>query len=257
MKWMTKGLLSAFWLSAATSASATCSFESWLDYEGDHLFTHPTRAAYIFVTSHKAADADGAPNAYHPEDIGLDYLANAGYPNTNWWKDVLVADPANPKKAYRQTDGLFEGYFVSKTSLQDLSKRETDPSRYVDATNVPFFVLPGSFYKLKGTGRLGDLGYAFNLATGDSSPFVVADIGPRKAKLGEISVALAEGIGGRDVNPRNGSGLPPGKVLYILFPNSSRSNTWPLTIGKIKQASEAVLEAVGGMHSVMECRSKF
>jgi len=33
-------------------------------------------------------DADGAPNAYHPDNIGLDDLKNAGYPNTSWWKNI-------------------------------------------------------------------------------------------------------------------------------------------------------------------------
>lgn len=61
-------------------------------------------------------------------------------------------------------------------------------------------LLPGCFYKRKGTGRLGDPGFAFNLSTGDASLFVVADIGPQNAKLGEISIALAEGIGGEELS---------------------------------------------------------
>jgi hypothetical protein len=201
-------------------------------------------------------DADGAPNAYHPDGKGLDYLANAGYPNSSWWKDVLVEDPANPGTAYQQPYGPFKGYFVSKTSLQDLSKRDTDPARYVDATKIPYLVFPRSFYKMKGTGRLGDVGYAFNLSGGESSPFVVADIGPSSAKLGEISIALAEVIGGVDVSPKDGSGLPPGKILYVVFPYSSRITPWPLTKEQIKKTSEALLEAVGGEDAVRECGNK-
>lgn len=237
-------------------ASRECSFEAWSQYKGARLLSHPSQSAYVFATSHKAVDADGAPNAYHPDDKGLDYLANAGYPNTSWWKSVLVEVPDKPGNAYRQPDGPFEGYFVSKTSLQDLSKHETDASRYVDATSVPYLVFPGSFYERRGTGRLGDLGYAFNLSTGDASPFVVADIGPRDAKLGEISVALAEGVGGENVNPRTGAGVPRGKILYIVFPYSSRSNAWPLTNDEIRRASEALLQAVGGRDAVMACESK-
>jgi hypothetical protein len=238
------------------AVSEECSFVSWSYYKGDQLLSHPTKSAYIFATSHKAVDADGAPNAYHPNDKGLDYLANAGYPNTSWWKSVLVEDPTKPGSAYRQLSGPFEGYFVSKTSLQDFSKKETDASRYVDATSVPYFVFPGSFYKKRGTGQLGDLGYAFNLSTGDASPFVVADIGPQDAKLGEISIALAEGLGGKNVNPRNGEGIPEGNILYIVFPYSFRSNAWPLTNDEIKRASEAFLNSVGGRETVLKCQSK-
>lgn len=238
------------------AASAECSFELWGEYQGDRLLSHPTQSAYLFATSHKVVDADGAPNAYHPEDAGLDYLANAGYPNTSWWKSVLVEDPDRPGTAYRQPDGPFEGYFISKTSLQDPSKPETDTSRYVNATSIPYLVFPGSFYQRSGTGRLGDLGYAFNLSTGDASPFVIADIGPSQAKLGEMSIALAEGIGGENVNPRNGAGIPSGKILYIVFPYSSRSHAWPLTNDEIKRASEDLLESVGGRDAVLACESK-
>lgn len=73
--------------------SVECSFEPWSEYKEDRLLSHPTEPAYVFATSHKAVDADGAPNAYHPKNKGLDYLANAGYPNKSWWRSVLVEDP--------------------------------------------------------------------------------------------------------------------------------------------------------------------
>jgi hypothetical protein len=76
-------------ITPALAVSEECSFAPWSDYKGDRILSHPTQSAYIFATSHKAVDADGAPNAYHPNDKGLDYLANAGYPNTSWWKSVL------------------------------------------------------------------------------------------------------------------------------------------------------------------------
>ncbi len=236
--------------------SVECSFEPWSEYKEDRLLSHPTEQAYVFATSHKAVDADGAPNAYHPKNKGLDYLANAGYPNKSWWRSVLVEDPKNPGRAYQQPDGPFEGYFVSKTSLQDSSKEETDSSRYVDATSIPYLVFPESFYLRKGTGRLGDLGYAFNVATGDASPFVIADIGPTKAKLGEVSIALAEGFGGKNVSPRNGSGLPAGKVIYVVFPYSSQNNPWPLNNEQIIQMADELLELVGGRKSVIACENK-
>ena len=60
----------------------------------------------VFYKSGMTIDADGAPNAYHPDNIGLDDLKNAGYPNTSWWKNILVPDPQNPNRAYEQREHL-------------------------------------------------------------------------------------------------------------------------------------------------------
>jgi hypothetical protein len=201
-----------------------------------------------------AVDADGAPNAYHPEDRGLDALANAGYPDTSWWPSVLVPDLDNPQRAYVQPEGEFAGYFVSKTALQTTGKPAVDPARYVDARNVPYLVFPGGFYRESGTGLLGDLGVAVNLTTGRSSAFVVADFGPGSARLGEVSIALAEGLGGTNVNPRNGSGMPTGEMMYVVFPYSSRTHHWPLARREIDIHANELLTAVGGIESLTTCR---
>jgi len=165
-------------MSTLVFAQPECGFNQWKSYKGTKLLSHPTASVYLFSSTHMAVDADGAANAYHPDDIGPDFLANAGCPNRSWWSSVLVPDPSNPRRAYTQTSGEFAGYFLSKTSLQDKSKAVTDPVRYVDARNIPYLVFPGSFYQMKGTGLLGDLGYAINLSDGEKTSFVVADIGP-------------------------------------------------------------------------------
>ena len=108
-------------MSPLTYAEPECRFVPWRTYGGTALLSHPTVPAYVFASRQMAVDADGAPNAYHPDDIGLDLLANAGYPNSSWWGSVLVADPSDPRRAYTQPSGEFAGYFVSKTSLQDSS----------------------------------------------------------------------------------------------------------------------------------------
>ena len=149
-----------------SSGNATeCKFKYWKHYKNTELFMHQESKTYLFSTTHIAVDSDGAPNAYHPDDIGLDYLANAGYPDKLWWKDILVVDPDDPDSAYVQRTGEFAGYFISKTSLQDDAKPHTDPSRYVDARLIPFFVFPRNFYRMQGTGLIGDLGLAINLET--------------------------------------------------------------------------------------------
>ncbi|GAA6183299.1 glycoside hydrolase family 75 protein [Aliiglaciecola sp. 2_MG-2023] len=230
-----------------------CDFDSWQNYQQERLLLNSSKSAFIFQTEHKAIDADGAPNAYHPDNTGLDNYLNAGYPNHSWWNSVLVQDPNDPTKPYIQEDGEFAGYFISKTSLFDKNKDMLDVSRYVDATKIPYLVFPGKFYSKKGTGRLGDIGMAFNLKSGESSAFVVADVGPSNASLGEISMALAENLGGTNVNPRNGAGKPKGNILYVLFPYSSKKYPWPLDIEEIHSVGKELVESVGGAESLLAC----
>jgi hypothetical protein len=84
----------------ATAQQSTSSFRPAEVFRATQIFRLPDNSAYMYETSHAAADADGAPNAYHPADlnkncrrdprVGLDCLANAGYPRASWWKEVLV-----------------------------------------------------------------------------------------------------------------------------------------------------------------------
>ncbi len=65
---------------------------------GGELRGHADKDAYICVTSRVSIDADGAPNAYHPDNPGLNHYGNASWPDQSWWPDVLVPDPAKPAK---------------------------------------------------------------------------------------------------------------------------------------------------------------
>ena len=190
------------------AVTATCPFAAWTSYQTSTLLRHPS-GAYVFAATKVKVDADGAPNAYHPDNVGshctkgnglkgLDCPANAGYPGTSWWPSVLVADPKDPSRPYVQPETSdFPGFFVSQTSLKDKSKPATDTRKYVDSRVVPYVVLPGKLYKMKGTGSLGDFGYALNTSNGKGSPFIVAEIGPASATLGEMSIGLGDSIGGR------------------------------------------------------------
>jgi hypothetical protein len=55
---------------------------------------------------------------------------------------------------------------------------------------------------------------------GQESAAIVADVGPRNDPLGEVSIRLAENLGGHNVNPRNGAGMPTGRFAYVVFPRS-------------------------------------
>ncbi len=250
---------------SATVFAQDCPYSKWKEYQGVSMLRHSEGTAYIFVTAHVKVDADGAPNAYHPDDIGLhcingqgfkglDCPANAGYPSSSWWRNALLPDPSNPNRAFIQPSGEFAGFFVSQTTLKDKRKPDTDPAKYVDAGNIPYIVFPGKFYKMEGTGRMGDLGYAINLQTGAKSPFVVAEIGPSKAELGEMSIALAKALGGTDPNPRTGGGVPQGKILYVVFPKSSNDYQWPLSVSDMMKYFAILIDKVGGIDAVMACK---
>jgi hypothetical protein len=182
----------------------------------------------FFYESGLMIDADGAPNAYHPDNIGLDDLANAGEPGI--WEGLAKDEHGAP---YIQgPDDPYPGYYVSETALADRTKAVSDPSRYVDATRIPFIVLPGGMGRESGA-RGGDFAVVFNLQNGKMSPAIFADTGPEDS-IGEGSVALAENLGIRS-DARNG-GVRRG-VLYLVFPGSG--NGEPRTIDEINsQASQ-------------------
>jgi hypothetical protein len=211
-------------------------FEPAEIFRGTQIFRQANNLAYAYETSFKSIDADEAPNAYHPDDPGLDALANAGYPHTNWWKSVLVPDPPHQSRAYVQPSGPFDGYFVSMTSLRDPNGDKLKPATYVDSTRFPYVVLPTGFTALPHVAHPGDVGLATHLPTGLTTTFIVTDSGGGSdAKLGEGSIALFIALGGQEPNPRNGAGLPSGKIQYIVFPGSRKpgSAIWPRSVQDI------------------------
>ena len=178
--------------------------------------------------------ADGAPhNAYNAANTGLDDLSNAGEPGN--WGGVIQDDDGNP---YVQgANDPFPGFYVSCTALSDRRKGRTDPTRYVDASKIPYVVLPGGLARQAGA-RLGDLAIVFNLRNGKSSYAIFADIGT----MGEGSVALARNLE-IDEDARNG-GAARG-IRYVVFPGSG--NGQPRALDEIySEAEKQVQDFRGG-----------
>lgn len=259
MNWKT-GRLALMILSFSGIASAqqgTSSFRPAEVFRGTQIFRLPDNSAYMYETAHAAADADGAPNAYHPADlnkncrrdphVGLDCLANAGYPRFSWWKDVLVPDSQQPSKAFVQPSGQFKGFFVAMTALRKPGGSKSDPSTYVDATKVPYVVIPSGFNALPHVAVQGDVGVATHLDSGKSTSFIVGDAGGgSEAQLGEASIALYAALGFPNANPRTGQGLPTGTIRYILFPGSHRTGAaiWPRTNEDIQAQATDLLSRI-------------
>lgn len=221
----------------------------WLTYEGTDVFHVVGSTAYTYKTRYVSLDADGSPRAYHPNDTGIDALANAGYPHKGW-RSVLVVDPAHPNRPYVQPSGPTAGYFIAKTSLIDPARPATDLAKYVDSEEIPYIVFPGAFYALAGTGAYGDLVVARKLGSPLESAAIVADGGPTKAPLGEMSLKLAVELGGTNPNPRNGHGAPRGEFQYVVFPRSRSAPPWRRTLTDIETSAATLLAAIGGWPAI-------
>lgn len=182
--------------------------------------------AFFFVSG-MTIDADGAPNAYNPDDSGLDELANAGAPTR--WNGIITDRDGNP--LIQQGGDPFPGYYISCTSLSDKTKKFTDPTGYVNASEIPYVALPQDVADREGA-RLGDFAMVMNLRNGKASFAIYADVGT----LGEGSVALAEALGIWSDARRGGES---DGILYLLFPGSG--NLRPRAIDEIQSAGEKLL----------------
>lgn len=182
----------------------------------------------FFYEAGMSIDADGAPNAYNPDDTGIDDLDNAGEPG-HWW--ALALDE-NGEPYIQGDDDPFPGYYVSTTALADREKDGNDPGRFVDASMIPYIVLPGSVARETGA-RLGDFAMVLNRANGKVSYAIYADEGP---SVGEGSVALAENLGVRS-DARRGGALD--NIRYFVFPGSG--NGKPRSVDEINEETEKLL----------------
>ncbi len=246
------------------AAAARCPIGLGFDYLGTRVLQEDAGKPWLFATETKLVDADGAPNAYHPADvgsgcphdgIGLDCLPNAGYPDEPWWPQVLVPDPGAPDRALVKEDGPFAGYFVSMTSLANLAYAgPLSSDSFVDASRVPYLVVPAPMLASEGIGSIGDIGYAIDLTSGRTTPFVVGDEGPLEP-LGEASLAFWRALSGGAPNPRDGTGLPPGPVAVVVFPGTNKASDlgWPIDVRRLTSAADQPLAAFGGAAALRAC----
>lgn len=226
----------------ADTAPVACQKEAFFVIDGAQVWRVAGEDAFFFEVG-MTIDADGAPDAYHPDNTGTDHLDNAGRPG-NWWALATDTGERSGEPVVQGPGDPNPGFYVSKTSLEDRTKPRTDPRRYVNSNVIPFVVLPGGNL---GGARLGDLGLVVNTANGRRAFAIFADIGPRR-HLGEGSIALAEALG-IPSNPRRG-GAASG-VRYLIWPGSG--NGKPRTIEEINAAAEARFASWGGRARLDAC----
>lgn len=179
-------------------------------------------------------DADGSPRAYHPNNTGLDSLANAGRPG-NWWG---IATDGRGKPFVQGPNDPAPGHYVSTTALIDGRYKANDPRRYANSEAVPFIAVPP---ELKSQGvKLGDLVAVRNERTGKTVFAIVGDIGPR-GHLGEGSIKLAQELG---INADARRGGAASGVSYVAFPGTRLSSGIP-SHAEIQAAGRRAYDAWG------------
>jgi hypothetical protein len=206
----------------------------------------PDKPRLISFVAGLAVDADGSPNAYHPDNKdALDDLKSAARRDKDrnplmdpqdpskylLNPDIVAFNPVTGKPHIQGKNDPYPGYYVSMTSYQNKDPNnkdypKTDPRRYLDATQIPYVVINPA---LKNLGvQVGDLGM---LSMGDRRVFVVVgDVGP-KDKLGEGSIKAVDRLGG---NPNAIKGGIPSGVRQDFFPGRRVSApAGPLTANHI------------------------
>ena len=205
---------------------------------------------------HVAIDADGAPNAYGPRQSkkdkhgsGLDSLTAAGFPTAEHdpiddnWRDILVQDLANPEEPFLKEDG----YYISKTSLCDPNATsDASPGKYVDAADVSYIVMPQLWLERLGM-QLGDLCLLWHSRIRTKVVAIVADTCPIDEPLGEMSIAAAQALGGKNVSARDGVDFPAGEICCVMFMSSRPEIVWPITGVFVQSFKDELVRRMGAL----------
>lgn len=220
--------------------------ERWMEYRGTvvHTIDSGVKQAYAYLSPNIAITADGAPDAYHPDNIGSGHIRKTHWPDGDW-SEALVADPKHPRRPLLQSSGRHIGYFISMTALNDTTRAVTDPGAYVDAGRIPYLTLPAPFHALDGSGDLGDFVVAYQPNTRRCSYGLIGDIGADRS-LCEVSSRMASDLSGQRAEARTGYGVPTGPTLCMVFPKSRITPPWPMSPTGIRMRCEYLLKFFGG-----------
>lgn len=206
-----------------------------------------------FVKADFDLDLDGHPQAYHPKDIGIEYLQNAGGnpPSPN------VVAYHNNKPVLQKANEAAPGYYVCMTSLKITGYADTLQKRYVHPDSVAYFV--GN----KWMGIAGDYGLVYNIKTKKYSYSIYAD--GNNGIVGEGSVKLADSLGIPHATNRRGKivgGTDSADVIYISFLRSGKARDRVvvpsfLTEEYIASACEKLAQKFGGTAALIAQVLKF
>lgn len=165
--------------------------------DGINIYYSPNRL--VILASPMDVDADGSPNAYNPQNTGLDYNQNAKDEQGRW---VGIALDINGNPFIQDSNDPSPGYYVSTTSYQLSQYHVSSPDRYLNAETIPYLVLPATIIEAVPEICLGSSFYATNLQNEKFVNGIVGDAGPSD-KFGEASMFTCSKLG-LDSNPKDG-----------------------------------------------------
>jgi hypothetical protein len=177
----------------------------------------PVARSFEVVRKRMDVDVDGAPRAYGPPGFKtLDTPRNAHY---RGWENAPIVGymTEHGKPVVQGPQDPAPGYYVSQTTLEDETKGERDPRRYVDATKISYVVL-GDAARKRGV-KIGDFVAVHSKRTGRSVYGIVGDDGNPSGDEGSLHLLQALGYPFHD--GRNESVEDADDIVVRYFPGSN------------------------------------
>lgn len=274
------------WFSATAIAQCPLTQESTFAHTeigAVKIFRDASTNAIAFA-SQMQVNTDGAPDSYHPDDIGITHICNGVSvgPSCTWKAQCLSEFRQAKSESFRGSTKICffamatdnrgvpiiqgdsdpkPGYFVSTTALHQPGENPRTPQAQLDSNTVPFAVIPGNWQSSGKPGpRLGDFGIAWRRSNDKLAYFVIGDTGPRN-KLGEGSVALHQALGNDPFVMRFGvrralRGIGDRDVVYLLFPGSAQPDG-QFDAASIERITGPLFEWFGGIKRLKTCTMPF
>lgn len=242
--------------------------------------------AVLFKNQVLNVDADGAPNSYLLDGNGLSYTCDgvvafengkrvnsksnprdwqqkcrAAWSKAEATKDYsgvaifgFLTDSKNAPLVQGEGDPLSGKAYISATSVVIPGAPEGTQRQYVDATAIPYIVLPSSFvskYKISP----GTLAVVFRKKTGRHAFAVFADGGD----LGEASVKLHRDLHSDPIQTVDGVERATSRIedmtLIAVFPGKTAApqadaDGWN---ARIEENGAAALRSFGGIEALESC----
>lgn len=239
-----------------------------------------------FETSGLAVDADGAPNSYRVDGKGLSFTCDGVVGKVNGkrvtrksdrknWERIcreswaraqatndysgvaifgFMKDSAGRPVVQKQGDPLPGIAYISETTMPVPNTPSGTQRHWVNAVEIPYVVLPGSFVNAFRINQ-GDLALVYFPKTGAFAFGVYADGGD----LGEASVRLHFDLGNNPIVLQDGverakRGISD-RVVTVVFPGRSTHGTTDSVAWRreLQELGNNVLSAWGGLARVKAC----
>jgi hypothetical protein len=175
---------------------------------------------YIEYTGEMTSCADGSPRCYGPNGCSpapLDYLGNAGSPETGWW-GISCNSSGVPyvQKAGNKPKWPYPSLYVSCTAYGFPEYPEDDCRRWVNAETVAFSVIPSSVRMAVEPQFLGCRATILDKKNDKELECVCAEIGP-STHMGEASMKACQYFG-LNPDPKAGGSSDKKRWIYRFWP---------------------------------------